>query len=545
MNKRIMGVFSPKAAIGLAAFAGVGIGTIAVYRLLDRSGEMAIRMIPSDAAVVISLDTSPSPAQVQLYNEISRSMSDSGANDFIDKILEQADGGKGAFKSLRANVKGSFAAGAWGDLSKGNPDWVGAVALNDPGKAETLVAGAAGIRAENRGGRMYYSANGAPAVLTFYKDYALISNKPESALRAIDVAEGRSSSVYQEASFQRAREALPNDAGLMVFFNGSALSSLDKNAQSGFQAFGIDKSGWFALSVTLQDEGIYIDSSSPVGSGGLPAVLNKMSGVNFAGLEHFPEGAIGIAAVSSPSSLVRMIVKALEADPKAKEQMAKGIAEAEKKTGISFDAEFLPGISGELDCAMYPPADPKGEPTFVLTLDNQNAATATTLGTKLMEALMSGRIEGSPKFSKQSEGSWTIYRSADDKMSVAIGEDRVIVSSSPSMLRQTTKSDTPSIMNSDAFKNLNDNKNMKFVLQIDPERIAQLVEKGEGGPPIRQFLTGQPLTMTWTADNESCKSRLLIPVNIPAVIRFAGKSVSAQPIVPSGRPAVYTMPSGG
>lgn len=108
MNKRMMGIFSPKIAIGLAAFASLGIGTVAVYKMLERTGESAIRMIPADAALIVSLDTSPSPSQVRLYNEISLAMKDSGMNDFIDNMLAQADGGQGALKTLRSHVKGQF-----------------------------------------------------------------------------------------------------------------------------------------------------------------------------------------------------------------------------------------------------------------------------------------------------------------------------------------------------------------------------------------------------------------------------------------------------
>lgn len=550
MNKRMMGIFSPKIAIGLAAFASLGIGTVAVYKMLERTGESAIRMIPADAALIISLDTSPSPSQVRLYNEISLAMKDSGMNDFIDNILAQADGGQGALKTLRSHVKGSFAAGAWGDITKGNPNWVTAIAIDNSGKAETLVAGASGIRATNHKGRMFYSAKGAPAVITFFGDYCLVSNKPESAERAIAVANDQEASVYDEGGFQQARESLPQDAGLMVFLNGKALAEMDEEARKAFKSLGVDNEGWFAMGATLRDEGILIDCSSPLGSGGIPAALNKMENLSFASFESYPTGALGVAGLSSPTALYDMMREIIKSDSATESEFDKGIAEVEKQTGLSFQNEILPGFKGEASFAVYPPETEGSDMRFVMSLDNQHGGKATELATRLMELVETKKVEG-PTFTKATEGSWTIYSADREKVHIAIGGDKVIVSSSTGLARQVAGGDAQSLLYSDAFSNMSENKNAKFVLQIDTDRLATLIEKniGDGGPPIREFLTGKPLTMTWTTTNNASKTQMLIPVDIPAMIRFGGKTVNgggaAQPMSPGamGHPGQFPNPA--
>lgn len=525
MNNRVRGIFSPKIAIGVAAFASVGIGTVAVYKMLERSGESAIRMIPADAALVMSLDTSPSPSQVRLYNEISQAMKDSGVNDFVDKLLAQADGGKGAFKSLRAQVKGSFAIGAWGNLASGNPDWVAAVALENPGKAETLVAGAQGIRAESHNSRTFYSGKGAPAVITFFDSYALISNKFESAERAIEVANGREKSVYDETTFQEAREALPQDAGLMVFLNGKALGEMDAEARKAFESLGVDNNGWFAMGTTLRDEGILIDCSSPLGKGGFPAALNRMENLSFASLEHFPAGALGVASLSSPAGLYNMVREAMKTQDGVEAELDKGIASLEQETGLDFESDIVPGFRGEANFAMYPPEGENGSPRILFSLDNQHGGRATALATRVMQLLNEKKIEG-PQFTKSENGGWTVFTASDKSLHVAIGNDKVIVGSTAALIDQVSSSSGTSLLYSDAFTGMSENKSAKFVLTIDTDRVASLLQKSMGdGPPIREFLTGKPLSMTWTTANNACKTEILIPVNLPALIRFGGKTM--------------------
>lgn len=548
MNRRTYGIFSQKLAIGIAAFAGLGIGTIAVYRLLERSGESAIRMIPADAALVISLDTSPSPSQVRLYNEISMSMKDSGINDFVDEILNQVDGGQGSLKAIRDQVKGSFAAGVWGDLSGNSPDWVTAVALSNPGKAETLVAGAAGIRATNEKGRMFYSAKDAPALITFFGDYALISNRPESAFRAISVANGDAKSVYMSNAFQEARASLPNDAGLMVFLNGKSLAELDEHARQGFRAMGVDENGWFALGGTLREEGILIHCSAPSGSGGAPAAMRQMSALTFAALEAYPSGAIGVAGVSSPAGWYNVIRQAVKTQPDGIAELEKEIQKIEQEIGLSLDRDILPGLRGEVNMAFYAPKDGGDEPRFLLTIDNQHGGQATTLAKKVISQMRAGKM-GGPTITETAEGDWTYYAVAGEDAHLAVGKDMVILSSDQPLLNQVASRSGKSLLYSDAFRNLADSGNAKFRIQVDAQQLVKVIEE-EGGDSqmLSQALTGRPLSMSWTADSSSCRAEIMIPVNVPELIRMGGKMLggfTGPPGMPGEIMGTHAIPPAG
>ncbi len=532
---RTRGVFAPKGLIPVAAVAVAAVGGVAVLQLLARSGEAAVRMIPADAVVAVTFDTAPSPAQVPLFNRIKSAFEDSGLEDLVDGGLFGMDE-SGVLSEIRSHIKGSFAAGLWGDLKGGQPDVIIALALNDPSGAERLVARYAKPR--NADGMRYYTVPDEKMLITFHRGYALLSNRVEAAQKALRTAEGVEPNLYDQPAFQAARASLPADANLMVFVNGAAIAESDPEARDGFKALGIDENGWLALGVTLREEGIQVDATLPAAGQGLTAAMGRTQPLTFASLERFPEGAVGAAGLSGPARFIEVILDIVRAS-EGTEEMDSGIAELEAKTGLSFEKDFLPALRGEIVGALYPPITPGGDPTVILALDNSSGGRATEVALDLFEKLNAGLFdspEEQPRLIETRMGDLRVFRPThqDDgqQIALAVSAEQVMLISDPGLLMRIAEGPSgTNLLETEGFADLGYNSEARLQLQIDMERfIGALEEAGEAPEDfdLRQILAGRELTATWTYDGAAARFRLLIPIDIPELIMVAGAKIVSE-----------------
>lgn len=527
MKLKIRGVFAPKVLIPVIALAGIGFGTATVINLLNRHGEAAIKLIPADAAFAVSFDNSPSAAQVPLFNEIKQAMDESGLNNMIDEGLASADGGKGVLNRLRTTLRGSFAIGVWGDLKGSEPEAVLCLSLSNPSEAENIVQNF-GKKFESNGISIYRGDD--KGMVAFYKDYALISNSERAIARVVSVGNGESASLYDQQSFQDARKSLPEDATFMTFVNCHAIVEKDADAKKGFEALGLNQNGWLACGITLRPEGIHIDGTMPNGldENSVVGMMRSMGALKFSSLSQFPAGAIGVAGLSNPSKILEMIRNAVQSQREKSADMEKGIAEFERQSQLSFENDMLPALRGEVNVAMYK-IDNQKDPGVVISLDDSNGGTATTTMQKLIAKVNSGAYdkEGhAPRMTETQVGAYKVYTPNDNaKAAIAIGDNEVIFVSDNTLLLRMQSGEK--LTSDKAFANVQRESESRMSLTIDLEKIIDLMN-AEGKTQdvdLRQLITQPELTASWSVVGDTARFQMLLPLDIPSVIRTVGKQI--------------------
>lgn len=536
MKNRLRGAFAPKIVIPVIAAGAIGLGTVGILTLMSRKGEAAINMIPADAIFAMSFDNTPSAEQVPLFNEIKNAMEDSGLNQMIDDALRQLDPKNNSLEKIRNEIKGSFAVGVWGDVVGGAPDVMLAITLNNPTSAENLIA--AWAQPKNDDGLRYYVSPEGEMILTFYKEYAIMASSVQAAKRAIATGDGKEQSLYAQPSFQAARDSLPSDASLMVFVNGAAIAEADPETKKMFSAMGVDASGWAAYGVSLRREGIQIDSYSPCTSrdSEFAEAVDAMTPLNYKSLERFPAGALGVAGISSPASVVEMIRSALDGIADAKSEIERGISEMEQKTGFSFAEDLLPAFRGELFMALYPGS--QNEPGVIIGLDNSNGANVTEFAARVIEKINMGAFdEGDekPRLQESQVGDLKVYRAVQQAEEgwLAIGQDQIFLVSKKDLLEAVANPQSKNLSNDEGVRSVTRGEPAQFKLSVDLERVLDEVLKAVDTKPedvqmFRQCLAGRELTLSWSYDGKVGKMRMLIPIDIPQLIRTAGQKAREQ-----------------
>ncbi|MGI8923521.1 MAG: DUF3352 domain-containing protein [Fimbriimonadales bacterium] len=528
MKIRMRGVFAPKILIPLLAVGAVGVGTVGVISLLARSGEAATGMIPADAVVAVTFDNTPSASQVRLFNEIKAAMQDSGMSDYVDDFLNELDPKTGAFKQLRSHVRGSFAMGLWGAIQSEKPDMMVAVALIDPAGAETIVSKLAPLTVE--AGLKVYKPKEAPMVISFHEDYAIFATSAATAGRAISVAKGESPNLKDDPEFHRAREALPSDASLMYFINGQAIAKADPKIKRLYASMGVTEYGWMAGGVTLRDEGVQIDGFQPMQAHGeFGKIMSTMKPLGYSSLGRLPAGAIGIAGLSNPGGLVEMFEKVTSAMPEDAPEMQKGIAEMEKETGTSFEKDWMPALRGEVYVALYPPSGDAKEPGVIVSVDNGNGGTATALVKKLIEKANAGEFDSREKvrFTEEQRGDISVYipSNGQDQAFLGVSGEQAMLFTQPQLLEKATRPSS-SLPDSEGLKTFTQDDPSQFQLQLDLYGLVDMLTRMGQAPKdmdLKQVLSSRSLTITAKWDGAASRMQMLIPIDIPELIRVIGK----------------------
>src|SRR5688500_938653 len=171
----------------------------------------------------------------------------------------------------------------------------------------------------------------------------------------------------------------------MLFANGEAIAKADEDTRKMYEAMGIMKAGWAAMSATVVNEGIQLDMYQDMkGGGDLTAAYEAIPELTYSSANRLPAGAIGVLAVSDAGRMVEALVSSVAASEFGGD-VDKGFADMEKETGLSFENDVVPALAGETYLALYPPARKEDdEPTFVMMIDEQNGAKPESAVRKLI-----------------------------------------------------------------------------------------------------------------------------------------------------------------
>lgn len=536
MKSKNKGVFSPKVLIPVIAVGAVAVGTVGILQLLNRHGEAAISILPADSLFALSFDNTPSPNQVPLFNDIRNAMEDSGLNKTIDEMLIAFDQ-KGALREIRSLLRGSFAVGVFGDITT-EPNVVLVAAVRDMPAAEALVGRTS--KALNTTGFRYYEIMESNAFVTFRDGYALVSNTKQGLDECIDVANGKSQSLYQEPGFQEARKALPSDATLMIFANGRAMAQNEPELLKIYESMGMTEDSWVAYSFTLRREGILIDCTQPIAklSEKYLQWIHDMPPVSFSSLSAYPDGAIGVAGMSNPGGLIRMIVDLMQTDPTVSEEIYAGIEELEQSLGMSFESDILSALRGEFNIALYPPKERGSDPRIILSIDNSNGGTASAAALKLIERVNSGAFdkgEDRPRVEIKQSGSYKVAIPQEKKEKdgvLLISDEHVMIVNDVEFAERVTQGvGNHSLLSSDSYINLQNNMQYRAIFQLDLNALfGSLVKSGamdqDTSAQVRGVLTKSHITANWTLNDKTSHMTMLIPIDLPALIRMAGKQMN-------------------
>jgi hypothetical protein len=498
----------------LLAVGAIGFGAVGVMSLLERRGEAAISLIPSDAALAISFDNTPSPSQVMLFREISNAMEDGGVNRFVDKMMDDMNVPP-QVRAIKENLKGSFAVGLWGDLAGGKPDMVLAAALNSTASAENVLR-EHGKRLEDISVPAYQMDG--EVIIAFYDDYALVTNSADSLKRAIEAGEGRLQSLDDVEAFKSARESLPSDASFMLFANGEAIANADEDTRRMYEAMGIDKAGWAAIGATVVDAGIQLDMYQDMQGGGeLTTAYEAIPELTYSSANRLPAGAIGVLAISDAGRMVDAMLESVSASEMGAD-VDKGLSEMEKEIGLSFDTDVLPALAGETYVALYPPTSKEDdEPRFVIMFDEQNGATPEKAARKLIAKV--------DEFTAKKVGEVEVFAAEADEPVIAIAPEQVVITNDVSIISEPTES---ALTDSGSLAKFDDGQPAKFKIQVDLRKLFATIREfvGEDMPNIESALSQDSFECSWTVESGVSKGRALIPFKLPELIRIAGKELN-------------------
>ncbi|HWP30210.1 MAG TPA: DUF3352 domain-containing protein [Fimbriimonadales bacterium] len=537
--KRSWGVFSPKTLVPVLAIGAVAFGTVGLMQLLNRHGEAAIQLLPANAVMAMSFDNTPSPQQVPLFNEIKAAMDDSGLNAKIDEFLLRADP-KGTLQKIRRELRGSFAVGIFGGIFenvKNEPDILIIAALYNRNSAESLMADFATKQKE--GDLEYYLVSDKNTYVAFHNNYVLVSNRVSGLKRAFEVAKGEAKSLYEEPEFKNARSLLPSDATFMTFISGKALAKNDPQTLKEIKPFGFSENTWFAYSITLRKEGILIDTTQPADPSNpvFAKWVSKMPTLHYSVLEEMPAGALGAAALSNPSSWWDIFRDALKLSGEAEDrEILEGIHELEEIFGLSFEKDFLPAFRGEVNAALYPPKEKNSDPYFVISIDNSNNGKATEIALQLIEKANAGKFDSEKKirFDETKMGEYRVFRIRENspeakEIAIAINQDKVLFVYGKELLDKIVAGvGSESLLHSDAFMKLREDSESRASLSVDMYQLVELLEQSAPIPPdvnLKQLLSQRELTANWVLTEKASTFRLVIPLDLPEVIRTVGKQV--------------------
>lgn len=378
-NRRLARGKALGAAVLVVALLAV-LGFAAYRFFFNRPGEAAAMLIPSDADLVITLDTNPSERQVATFKKISDALEREGIAQNLDEMLKGFLEGKPIGQEIRPHLKRSFAMGMWmGDQSQS--DVVTLCAVDDPAAVQKALE-TYGIKKSD--GIFEIPGTNRQMVGRIVESYLAISNTEEALGRVEKVRDKSAESVAELAEFKAARAALPDDANLMVFVSPEFMKGLQKSF--GSQTPMATSYKWMAYSATVLPEGIAFDYQCPMDASKMRS-LSRVAGVNAFDLEALkvlPEGAYGFLGISEGGKYYDMMVESVGEDPSMKHEMERSIAEFEKETGILVQKQLVPALQGDQILAVYP--GPSGKPEdldMVVVISDRNGADPSALAAQL------------------------------------------------------------------------------------------------------------------------------------------------------------------
>ncbi|HZT43994.1 MAG TPA: DUF3352 domain-containing protein [Chthonomonadaceae bacterium] len=375
----------------LILLAAVGGGFAAYHYYFNRPGEAAIRLIPSDAMLVVTLDTSPSPQQVPVFERIHNALQREKLDTQADQLMTTAFENSTVGKEIRPVVRNDFAFALWqpaGSAPSDSPAFAALIALKDSGKVTDILArhGTQG----RQDGLTYYALDKPDVKAAVMGDYLVVSNKPIFLGRIDSVRRGETDSVAQSADYRAARAALPSDANLMVFISPRGMDRMQQQSRSAGVNSPFRNTRWTAIGVTVRNQGLETVWQVPMSAQGTPGAqsLAQIAPLDEQMLRHLPAGAYGMMALSQPGQYWSWVAQVIESDPNTQKKLNDGMAAFEKQTGLSVQRDLVNGLDGTSLWAAYPSSqDSHGVPDGLLVLEANNGADPAAMMAKVRSYL--------------------------------------------------------------------------------------------------------------------------------------------------------------
>ena len=558
------------AKVVLLASAFTIVGGYAAYKIIfQRTGEAATALIPADASMVVTFDTSPSERQVLTFKKIDDELEAQGMKRQFDSMVDGMLAKKGLGEEIRRSVSTSFAMASWLKENQ-EPSMVLLVALKDTGSVQKQLAT---VGKPDASGTIVLEDS--KTSFKIIGNYLAVSSDPALIKRVEDTQSGSIASVSNDKNYKEARSALPEDANTMFFIRSEAYAQMSKMGNPNLKLDNFDKNGFMSFSLTVTGEGLEVDSYSPmVGVNGMDmSAYNSIPAVDMAALGKLPGNALGVASLPSVSTYIRSFKKAMgSVDASVESQMNEGITEFEKESGFNLENDILPAFDGEFTLMVYPGAKPE-DTNFAIHLSDANGAKAGQLAEKLL-AKAEAEAKKDPKAPKtlavkSQIGEYEAWSAAPELRSEVLketpelkshdlivlrkGED-IFVCTSKELAEQLAGVSAPkfTLSQDPAMKPIFDGSNQKIVMMINLRRIMNmmrpLLEDQMKNSPVTvadiQDLLGadtKAITMEATWDSEHSTSHCLVPLDFVKLIQIIGKSQN-QASIPSADASGETVP---
>ncbi|HZP80693.1 MAG TPA: DUF3352 domain-containing protein [Chthonomonadaceae bacterium] len=231
-------------------------GVLAYRYLFTRPGEAAIQLIPADAAMVITLDTNPSPQQIPTFKRIADALKKEQADTQLDSFLTGMLQNSPVAKEIRPYIADSMAMALLPGSPPGGRGGAGALLL----LAVTDVDKVGGVLARygqqnTQDGLPYFQFPQARTCAALLGSYLALSDTPAPLAQAEKVRRGEVEAMAASAEYKQARAALPADANLMVFYSPGAMAEAIGTAGA-LKSSPMQQTHWVAMGLTVRDKGL-------------------------------------------------------------------------------------------------------------------------------------------------------------------------------------------------------------------------------------------------------------------------------------------------
>ena len=368
-------------------------GGVYAYRTyFHRTGEAAVPLIPADALMVVTLDTTPSPAQTPTFKRIA----DAIKNEHLDAQLEDALAHNMANSPIARDARpfttGSLAIATLKSSTASSPnansgDSAVLVAINDAGKVTDVLNRDA--QKTNLNGLDYYKATGDTHCMAVIGNYLVTADKPEDLARIEAVRKGETPSIDTVADYQQARAGLPADSNLMLFFSANGVAQATQGAQNRAGSSLLSRIGntrpnarYIAVGMAVHEQGIDTVVQIPIEpvQGAAGSETAHIAPLDSNLWRKLPGGAYGVMALSQPGKYYNYMTAAANDDRVVRRSVQEGVSQFEHETGLSVAHDILPGTNGDAALAVYPDADDAQKGLDgVIVLDDANSADPASL----------------------------------------------------------------------------------------------------------------------------------------------------------------------
>lgn len=397
-----MGAGKVVGLVGVVALVAIAFGAYKV--LFNRKGEAAIQLIPANADVVVTLDTSPSESQVMTFKKISDALEREGIADKIDDQLKSALNNSELGKELRPLLSTSFA--YYLSKSQGKEHHSVLTALKNPSAAMQALS-----RYGTKSGDDIYQVKEINSYCSVVGEYLVCASDGSLITQIRSVRDGSTESIAKSAEYQAARSALPSDANLMVFVSPQQLHEIQQSVtQTSPQGM-----SWMAFGATIREDGIAFDYRGPIDAklSSFAKAFSEISPIDRQFLNELPSGALGVLAVSQPGHYWTAFKTEFEGNDEIYSEARQAISKFEKDSGLSIEKDLIPSLNGDVLFAAYPGATQKPEDIDIaILLNDKNGANPGSMLPKLRDFL--AKQKQPIMFTEKKIGDGTIWELSPD-----------------------------------------------------------------------------------------------------------------------------------